>query len=157
MCNFNQKVACWNWRTLNRVSGWLWPVQPQARNVWWCNQWENSVGLVQCPHSPQSPHSPKPCHYLKIANQREVHNLESWHPSSAFYQAGYWKPGGRQCLIFPNEVACGCRWEMGADGVGALRETAPGHPGICCSYVVQAYFLLNFRWQMINDNRYIKL
>ena len=56
LCHFNPKVP---WLKIEghqaeSLAGCSLSNPRKARNVWWCNQWENSVGLLQCPHSPHA-------------------------------------------------------------------------------------------------------
>ena len=56
LCHFNPKVP---WLKIEghqaeSLAGCSLSNPRKARNVWWCNQWENSVDLLQCPHRPHA-------------------------------------------------------------------------------------------------------
>ena len=124
------------------------PTNPPARNVcWWCNQ--KTLGLVHtlpyltntiqncrpCPHG--SFYSPKPYNTsldFRLENILKSCTTSCWQSPHPTLNPSYCLLKAVQCLIFPNEQACGCQWEMGAEGVGALRETQPrGNQGFVTS------------------------
>ena len=51
---------------------------------------------------------------------------EMWEALISWLNTIWWLLKVRQRLIFSNEPACGCQWEMGAEGVGALVRLLQG-------------------------------
>ena len=74
--------------------------------------------------------SSEPCtiYWPPIHDHGQTHRsaCEMWEALISWLNTIWWLLKVRQRLIFSNEPACGCQWEMGAEGVGALVRLLQG-------------------------------